>query len=149
LGGCSGYAAFNRRDFKLMLVRYAPDVEIELEHSLHTLGLGGTYHGHAGWVEGFGRLFEVWDPLEAEPAYVLDLGDRVLCLGLVRAHARASEVQLEEKLAQLTRWGDNGLVTREQSFFSWEEGLRAAGLDLNAITLPSREKAGEAERSAG
>ena len=144
----SGWAAFSRRDFKLMLVRIAPNVEVEFQPGLQTLDFGGTYHGHAGWVEGFSKLFEVLDAWEAEPAYVLDLGNRFLTLVLVRARARASGVPLEQTVGQLLTVRDS-LVTREQSFFSWEEGMRAAGLDPNAITLPSREKAAQTAGGTG
>jgi ketosteroid isomerase-like protein len=143
----SGWAAFSRRDFKLMLVRYAPDVEVEFQSGLQTLDFGGTYHGHAGLVEGLSKLFEVL-PSEAEPAYVLDLGNRFLNLVLVRARARASGVPLEQTVGQLLTVRD-GLVTREQSFFSWEEGMRAAGLDPNAIALPSREKTAQTAGGTG
>lgn len=62
----SGWAAASRRDFELMLVRYAPDVEVE------------------------------FDP------------------------------------------GRGGLAVREQSFFGWDKGLRAAELDPDAEITPRR-----------
>ena len=34
----------------------------------------------------------------------------------------------------------DGLVVRDQGFFGWDKGLRAAGLDPDAIALPSRGK---------
>jgi ketosteroid isomerase-like protein len=145
----SGWAALGRRDFKLMLVRYSPEVEFEFNPGMQTLGLSGTFRGHAGRVDALDKLAETWGSLETEPAYVLDLGDRVLALGFIRARARESGVPLEEKLAQLITPGDDGLITHDQTFYSWEEGMRAAGLDPNAIALPSREKAGQAARGAG
>jgi ketosteroid isomerase-like protein len=144
----SGWAAFARRDFELMLVRFAPDVEVEFQPGLQTLDLGGTYHGHEGLVEGLSKLFEVFDTSEAEPAYVLDLGNRFLNLVLVRSRARTSGVPLEQTVGQLLTVRE-GLVAREQSFFSWEEGMRAAGLDPNAITLPSRKRTTQTAGSAG
>jgi hypothetical protein len=147
-GFVSGWAAFNRRDFELMLVRYAPDVELEASPGLQTLDFGGTVRGHASWVEAYGKLADAWDSIEAEPAYILDLGERLLLLGLIRTHARASGVPLEQELGQLLT-GPEGLVTHEQVFFSWEEGLRAAGLDPDAIALPSRATVGHAASSAG
>ena len=144
----SGWAAFARRDFELMLVRIAPDVEVEFQPGLQTLDFAGTYHGHAGLVEGLSKLFEVLDALKAEPGYILDLGNRILNLVVIRTRARASGVLLEQKVAQLLT-AREGLVAREQSFFSWEEGMRAAGLDPNAIALPSREKAAQTAGSAG
>jgi hypothetical protein len=65
-GLVSGWAAHNRRDFKLMLVRYAPDVEFELARSIQPLGLGGIYHGHVSVVEALGKMAEAWDYTELE-----------------------------------------------------------------------------------
>jgi hypothetical protein len=144
----SGWAAANRRDFELILVRYAPDVEVEFFPGLQALDIGSTFRGHAGVVEGYGKLAEVWDTMELGPACFLDLGDRMLSFGHLRSHARASGVPLEQEIAILYTVPE-GFVTHEQAFPSWEEGLRAAGLDSDAIALPSRAKTGQAASSAG
>jgi hypothetical protein len=72
-----------------------------------------------------------------EPAYVVDLGDRALALGFFHARAPASGVRLEGEIAQLTTLRE-GLVVHDQSWYAWEEGLRAAGLDPDALTPPAR-----------
>jgi len=77
------------------------------------------------------NVFEVWGS-ELEPLYMLDLGDRLLNLGLWHIRGRASEVPLEQELAQLVTLR-NGLVIRDQTFSAWEDGLRAAGLERDAI----------------
>ena len=136
-GLVSGWAAFNRRDFELMLVRYAPDVEFEFDPGEQTLGLGGTYRGHEGMLEGLGVLIEDWGQYELEPACVVDLGDRVLALGFQHARGRASGVALEQEAAQLVTVQE-GLVVHDIHFFTWEEGLRVAGLEPGAIALPTR-----------
>src|SRR2546426_12224343 len=51
--------------------------------------------------------------------------------------ARASGVKLEQEYAQLVTMRE-GLVTRDESWFRWEEGLRAVGLDRDAVALPKR-----------
>jgi uncharacterized protein len=135
----SGWAAGNRRDFKLMLVRYAPDVEFEFSTGQQTLGLD-TFRGHAGMIDMLGRLDEVWGSWELEAAYLLDLGDRVLVLGFLRIRGKASGVELEQEYAQLITVRE-GLVAHDQNFYSWKEGLRAGGLDPDAITLPARGSA--------
>jgi ketosteroid isomerase-like protein len=134
----SGWAAFNRRDFKLMLVRYAPDVKFEFDPGQQALDLGGIFHGHEGILDGLGQLAEGLD-MRFEPAYALDLGDRGLGLGIFHAQAPASGVQLEGEMAQLTTFRD-GLVTRDQSWYSWEEGLRTAGLDPSDLALHTGER---------
>jgi hypothetical protein len=97
-------------------------------------------------MQALNKIFEVWGS-ELEPAYVLDLGDRVLNLGFWHVHAHASDVPLQQELAQLVTVRD-GLIICDQNFFSWEEGLRIAGLDPDAIALPSRAKTGQATASA-
>jgi hypothetical protein len=80
----SGWDAISRRDFELMLVRYAPDVELETEPAFEALGLGGTFRGHDGLLRVIQAFWEAWERWEFRPAIVLDLGDRVLALGTVR-----------------------------------------------------------------
>jgi ketosteroid isomerase-like protein len=129
-----GWASFDRGDFELNLVLFAPDAEFEFPSGLQTLGLGGSFRGHAGRIEALGKLVEVWGSSELEPAYMLDLRDCLLFLGFWRNRARASAVELEQEFAQLITVRD-GLVTRDRAFFSWEEGLRAAGLDPEKLAL--------------
>jgi uncharacterized protein len=133
----SGWGAFHRQDFDLILVRYSPDIVYEFNPGMQTLGLGGSFRGHEGLREALGKFIEVWDYFEFEPAYILDLGERVLSLGFNHSRARGSGVELDVEFAQLAT-APNGLVTHQQSFFSWEEGLRAAALDPNAVALPRR-----------
>jgi hypothetical protein len=137
----SGWAAFNRGDFELMLVRYAPEVEFHFSHNLQTLGLDGTYRGHKEMLDGMRELAADWDPIELEPAYVLDLGDAVLNLGFIRARGRASGARVETEIAQLVAAPD-GVVTSDRAWDTWEQGLRAAGLDPDTITLPQGDRPG-------
>ena len=137
----SGWAAFNRRDFTLMLVRYAPDVEFEFDPGWQALDLGGIFHGHEGIRAGLGQVAEGLD-MRFEPAYMLDLGDRGLALGFFHAQASASGVHLEGEIAQLSTPRE-GVIVRDQSWYSWEPGLRAAGLDPDSIALPKRGMAGQ------
>jgi hypothetical protein len=90
---------------------------------------------------------EAWG-WEIEPRYIVDLEDRILNLGLFRTHAHASGVTLERDVAQLLTVRD-GLISRDQAFFGWEEGLRAAGLEPDGVDLPSRGKAAHAASKAG
>jgi ketosteroid isomerase-like protein len=123
----SGWSSFDRRDFELNFIYFAPDAEFEFPSGMQTLGLADSFRGHEGRREALNKLFEVWGS-ELEPAYMLDLGDRVLNLGSWRTQARASGAQLEQEIAQLVTVRD-GLIARDQTFFSWEDGLHAAGLD--------------------
>jgi ketosteroid isomerase-like protein len=146
-GFVSGWAAFARRDFELILVRFAPDAELEFAPGVQTLGLSGTFRGHEAMTKGLRELRDGFASADPEPAYVVDLGDRVLSLGVTRAGGRGSDVQFEQKIAELVT-AREGLSVRAQHFFSWEEGLRAAGLEPDAISLPGRAKTGSAASSA-
>jgi hypothetical protein len=143
----SGWAAGNRRDFELVLVRYASDVEVAFDPGFQTLGVGEPARGHRAMVEAWRTLFEAWDA-EAEPCYIVDLRDRLLSLVFVRTQGRASGVKLDREVAQLATVRD-GLISRDQLFFGWEEGLRAAGLNPDAVALPVRGKTSQAASSAG
>jgi hypothetical protein len=134
----SGWASFQRRDLELNFLFFAPECEFEFPPGLQTLGLDDSYRGHEGRMEALTKLLDVWGS-ELEPAYMLDLGDRLLNLGIWRTQARASGVPLDQELAQLVTMRD-GLVIRDQNFLSWEEGLRAAGLDPDAIVFPAPRK---------
>ena len=78
---------------------------------------------------------------------MLDLGDRLLNLGISHIRGRAGGVPLEQELAQLVTLRD-GPVIRDKNVNSWEEGLRAAGLEPEAITLPLGGSTSQAASSA-
>jgi ketosteroid isomerase-like protein len=132
----SGWTSFDRRDFELNLLYFAPDTQFEFPPAMQALGIPASFRGHEGRIEGMNNIFEVWGS-ELEPLYVVDLGDRVLNLGLWRIRGRGSGVPLHQELAQLVTFRD-GLVIRDRNFMSWDEGLRAAGLEPDAISLPAR-----------
>jgi len=124
----SGWAAAPRKDWELMFVRYSDDVVWEIPEEFQTLGFAESYHGHAGLVEGLERFSEAFESWEIRPARALDLGDRVLALGDFYGKARASGVEWQQRFSQLVTL-DRGLVVRDRFFYSWEQGLRAAGLE--------------------
>jgi ketosteroid isomerase-like protein len=137
----SGWAAASRRDFELMLVRYSPDLEIEFDADFEALGLGGTRRGHQGMVELINAFGEAWERWELRPVAVIDLGNRALALGIFHLPGNVSGLELEPEFASLLTVR-GGVVARQQDFLSWEKGLRAAGLDADAIGLPARARAG-------
>jgi ketosteroid isomerase-like protein len=130
-----------------MLVRYAPDVEVEFDPDFEALDLGGTFRGHDGLLKllrNFSDAWERWDPL---PAAVLDMGDRFIVLGHLRLPGNVSGLELDSEFAQLLTVRD-GLCAREQEFMSWDKALRAAGLDPDAIALPARGQTSKAASGA-
>jgi ketosteroid isomerase-like protein len=129
----SGWAAAPRKDWELMFVRYSPEVVWEIPVEFQTLGFAESYHGHEGLVEGLEKFSEAFKSWEILPARALDLGDRVLALGSFRGKARASGVEWEQKFSQLVTL-EKGLVVRDRFFYSWEQGLREAGLEPEGWT---------------
>jgi ketosteroid isomerase-like protein len=144
----STYAAANRRDFELLLVRYARDVQVRFDPDLEALGLGGTFRGHGGLLKIIETFGEAWERWELVPAVVFDMGDRFVGLGRFRLPGTASGLEFEREFAQVWTFRD-GLVVHEQEFLAWDKGLRAAGLDSDAIALPLCRKAGQAASSSG
>jgi ketosteroid isomerase-like protein len=124
----SGWAAAPRKDWELMFVRYSPDVVWELPEEFQTLGFAASYRGHGGLVQGLEQFSEAFESWELRPARALDFGDRVLALGRFRGKARASGVEWEQHFSQLVTLR-KGLVVSDSFFYSWEQGLEAAGLD--------------------
>jgi ketosteroid isomerase-like protein len=124
----SAWAAAPRRDWELMFVRYSPEVVWEIPEEFQTLGFAPSYRGHEGLVEGLERFAEAFESWEIRPARALDFGDRVLALGSFRGKARASGVEWQQPFSQLVTLR-RGLVVHDRFFYSWEQGLRAAGLD--------------------
>jgi hypothetical protein len=135
----SGWTSFDRRDFEVNFLYFAPDTEFEFPPAWQGLGMPPSFRGHEGRIEGMNKLFEVWGS-ELEPLYLLDLGDRILNLGFWHIRGHGSGVALDQELAQLVTIRD-GLVIRDQNFTTWDEGLRAAGLEPSAIRLPSSDGA--------
>ena len=124
----SGWAAAPRKDWELMFVRYSPRVVWEIPEEFQTLGFAASYHGHDGLAQGLEQFSEAFESWEIRPDRALDLGDRVLALGRFRGKARASGVEWEQDFSQLVVL-EKGQVVRDRFFYSWEQGLRAAGLE--------------------
>jgi len=131
----SGWAAVQRRDFELMLVRYAPGIVFEADAGLQALGVPGSARGRDEMAEVLVEILEVFDRLELVPVVYIDLGDSLIVLGASRIHGRGSGIELETEVAQVLTI-ERGLVAHERDFFSWEDALRAAGLDPAALELP-------------
>jgi hypothetical protein len=79
-------------------------------------------------IEGLEQFAEAFEPWEIRPVRALDFGDRVLALGSFRGNARASGLEWQQPFSQLVTLS-SGLVVRDRFFYSWEQGLQAAGLE--------------------
>ena len=131
----SGWSSLDRRDFELNTLFFAPDVVFEASAELQTVGLDPVYRGRAGRVDALRMWLEAWESTEMTPELMIDLGDRLLTLGHLRTHGRASGVDVEQPFSQLVTVR-NGLVSRDRVFLSWRDGIEAAGLEPDAF-VPS------------
>ncbi len=131
----SGWAAVQRRDFELMLVRYAPSVVYDADAGLQALGVPGSARGRAEMASVLAEILDVFDRFELAPALVVDLGESLIVLGASRVHGRGSGIELETQVAQLLTL-EGGLVVSERDFFRWDDALRAAALDPAVLNLP-------------
>ena len=120
-----------------MLVRYARDCVIEFPGEFSALGFAGTFRGHDELLEMTGSFDEAFEERVLHPAFLVDLGDRVLTLGRLQLPGTASGLEFEREFAQLITLR-GGLVVRELEFLSWDQALAAADLDPDIVALPRR-----------
>ncbi len=126
-----GSEAANRRDFELLFVGLDPRIEFEMPESL--VGgyvppdLVGVHRGHDGYLRLWESMVEAWPDLRLEPEEVIDLGDRLLVAGRVKAHGSHSGIALDDPMFQLFTLR-RGLVVRQKDFAERDQALEAAGL---------------------
>ena len=128
----SGWGAFNRRDLKLMLVRYTPDCEIVPSPRLQTLGVSGSLRGRGAVQRYINSIEEAWQGWQYSPLAFIDLGERLLTFGFQSAQGSASRAPLRDEFAQIVEL-DRGLVSHEQVFDEWDAALQAAGLQRSRV----------------
>jgi ketosteroid isomerase-like protein len=121
----SGFDAYNRRDWDVVLAAYDPQVEIRLHH---VQDIEGVYDGHDGWRHYWRLWFDSWDESQMEPQEIVDFPDRTLILGWTRCRAAASGLELEQQTAWLMTWGDGMTIARHEEWWDHAAGLDAVGL---------------------
>jgi len=121
-----GHDAANRMDYEAMFMWYAPDCDSTFPSQLAVLGEPGT-RGLDERVRFEQRWRTEWGAFKYDPDEMVDLGDRLLVLGIMRGSGPSSGVGVDTEWAVLFDLG-RGQATREQVFFSHAEALKAAGL---------------------
>jgi ketosteroid isomerase-like protein len=128
----SGWAAVNRRDYELMETRYSRDLVYEFSPELVTLGLPDRVESRGQWRRAIADWVAAWDQVRHQPEFILDLGDRLLCLGRASARGHTSGAEIEFEYCQLIELA-GGIVERERDFTKSEEALGAAGLEEDLL----------------
>jgi SnoaL-like protein len=118
-------AAANRRDFALLVVGVDSAVEHRPAKDLMPLDWDPVAYGRDAYQQVWRKMLGAFDDFHAEPAEVLDLGDRILVTARYKGHGSASGVPIEETLFQVSRFR-RGLVIWQQDFTDISEALEAA-----------------------
>ena len=125
---CVGQATYNRRDFEALLPLYRPDVEVHSPKEWVALGdFDPVYRGHEGLLRFYRQWADAWADNWAEPQELIDLGDRLVLLGEIKARGGESGIEVGRRYAML--WHiRHGKLAREQVFNDPAEALEAVGL---------------------
>ena len=125
---CVGQATYNRRDFEALLPLYRPDVEVHSPKEWVALGdFDPVYRGHEGLLRFYRQWADAWVDNWAEPQELIDLGDRLVLLGEIKARGGESGIEVGRRYAML--WHiRHGKLAREQVFNDPAEALDAVGL---------------------
>ena len=86
-----------------------------------------VYRGREGWTEFWHAFRAAWDDITIEVERFEDLGDQILVLGTFHGRGRGSGVEVTRESAWILTLSD-GLIGHTQTFPSWVEALRGAGL---------------------
>jgi ketosteroid isomerase-like protein len=128
----SSFAAFARRDFELVLLLFAHDIEYEAPAGAQIVGFSGTIRGRSALAEAYVESVEDLERWEITPEWMLDLRNVLVVLGTSRIRGRESGLELEEEWASVYALR-GGLVARQQDLRSWGEALTAVQADPNAV----------------
>jgi ketosteroid isomerase-like protein len=122
-----GYAAVNRRDFDVVLMRSDPGVEYRPSGDLMPPDLEAVFYGHDGYLKLWRRWFDAFEDLRWDPEEILALGDKVLVTAQQRGHGSGSGVAVSEPVFQLFKLR-RGLSVSQEDFLDRTKALEAAGL---------------------
>jgi ketosteroid isomerase-like protein len=104
---------------------------IDSDGELHSAIVGGAegnvYRGHEGFRGWHADSSESFEELRNEWSEFRDLGERVVCLGRVKARGRGSGMELDSQIGFVFTVR-RGKVVRAEGFLSRAEALEAAGL---------------------
>jgi ketosteroid isomerase-like protein len=116
-----GFEAWNRRDAAAGREFVAPDIEWKLP----TIGV--IERELDGFVNAARALWELRDDFWFEETEIRDWGDNVLWLGHADAKRSTGQVVLDQEFAVYFTIRA-GMISRMQSYLSYAQAFRAAGL---------------------
>ncbi|HEY7630314.1 MAG TPA: nuclear transport factor 2 family protein [Thermoleophilaceae bacterium] len=120
-----GYAAANRRDFKVVLIGFDPELEYRPSPQLMAPDLDPIFYGYDGYM----RLWQYWldafEDIRWEADELLDFGDKLLVTARQVGTGSGSGVAVGDSLFQLYTLR-RGLIYRFEDFEDRSEALEAA-----------------------
>lgn len=102
-------------------------IDSEIEVYDHDIPDAGTYHGLAGFTEWLTNWGESFEDSAMELERLVDAGDQVVSLIVMRATGRGSGVSVERKDAIVSTFQD-GKITRIDWYNDQAQALEAAGV---------------------
>jgi ketosteroid isomerase-like protein len=87
----------------------------------------GTRRGAAAFDEAIASIYEGWDESRFEPERLIEDGDTLVAVGVLRARGRAVDFEVRQEHGQIWTFRD-GRVARMRWFNSHGDTLDAAGL---------------------
>jgi ketosteroid isomerase-like protein len=119
-----GIAAFNQRDLPALLTDFDRDVEWVEDQRYPG---AETFRGRSGVERSLGKWWDAFREIAAQIDGTIDLGDRVVLYGRVRARGHDIDVEVEAPFGGLCEFR-RGKVVRVQTFGSRAEAVEAVGL---------------------
>jgi hypothetical protein len=119
------YAAFNRRDFAVVLVGHDPEIEYRPSPDLTPPDFDAVFHGREGYLRLWRYWLDAFGDIRWEPEEVVDFGERLLVTTKQRGRGSGSGVTVSEPVYQLFTLRA-GLVVRQEDFLQLSEALEAA-----------------------
>jgi ketosteroid isomerase-like protein len=119
--------ALERRDVDALLVDAHPEILfVNPPYAIEP----GTRHGLDGFKTGIQNLLDAFEELSFDSERVIDLGDRVVGLGMWTGRGKGSGYEFDPlPYAFIVTLDEEGRMIRYEWFAEHDEALRAAGLD--------------------
>jgi hypothetical protein len=129
----SGWAAASRRDYDLMITRYAKDLHYDIGGGFHTLGLGSKGRGREEALAALADWDNDWKDWRLVPLAMIETPRHLVTFGRFQACGRVSGVELDREFVQVLTIR-NGMVWREHDHMGdWNEALGYTALEPAAF----------------
>jgi ketosteroid isomerase-like protein len=117
----AAYAAWNLGDLDAVLESMHPDIEVTQDSRIPGAIQASGKSAARAWLESFD---ETWEQFELTLEEVLEAGEAVAVVALVRARGKASGVSVEQRVGHVLTMRD-GRTIRWRSYMTPEEALEA------------------------